>query len=96
MRTSEKYIERKLHEQIKQMGGLCIKLTTEYGYIGLPDRLCLLPHRVVFFVEVKSTGQTPRKIQTLMHSVLRNLGFKVYIIDSIEQLNKLMLEIKNQ
>jgi hypothetical protein len=89
---SEKVIERKLVERVKKAGGLCIKLLTSQ-YIGLPDRLCLFPNGKIIFVELKSTGQKPRKIQVFVHNKLRGLGFQVEVIDSIEGVENLVTEI---
>jgi hypothetical protein len=44
----------------------------------------------MFFVELKTTGKKPRKIQLYMHEALRNLGFEVYVIDKIEEARKLI------
>lgn len=85
-RTSEKYIERALVKHVEALGGLCIKLLTNH-FLGLPDRMILLPGGSMFFVELKSTGQKPRKIQEVVHKKLRALGFKVLVIDSVEQIN---------
>lgn len=87
-KESEKLIERKLVEHIKTKGGLCIKLLCDQ-FIGLPDRLCLLPNQKAVFVEVKTTGQKPRKIQALVHNKLRALGFRVEVIDSVEQIKNI-------
>lgn len=84
---SEKTIERVLVNLVKSKGGLCIKLLTNQ-FIGLPDRLCLFPHGAIAFVELKSTGQRPRKIQVLVHNKLRALGFRVEVIDTVEGVNK--------
>ena len=89
---SEKAIERKLVELVKKAGGLCIKLLTSQ-YIGLPDRLCLFPNGKIIFVELKSTGQKPRKIQVFVHNKLRSLGFQVEVIDSIEGVESLIFRI---
>lgn len=80
---SEKLIERKLVELVTSCGGMCIKLLSDY-ITGLPDRLCLFPGRITIFVELKSTGKKPRKIQVFMHNKLRALGFRVEVIDTIE------------
>lgn len=85
-RASEKYIERALVKHVETLGGLCIKLLTNH-FLGLPDRMVLLPGGSMFFVELKSTGQKPRKIQEVVHKKLRALGFKVLVIDNIEQIN---------
>lgn len=85
-KTSEKYIERTLVKHVETLGGLCIKLLTNH-FLGLPDRMVLLPGGKMFFVELKSAGQKPRKIQTVVHSKLRTLGFTVLVIDNVEQIN---------
>lgn len=93
IKESEKVIERKLVELIKAQGGLCIKLLCDQ-FMGLPDRMCLLPGRKIVFVEVKTTGQKPRKIQVYVHNQLKALGFRVEVIDSIEGVNRLIEQIK--
>ena len=80
---SEKVVERKLVELVKINNGMCIKLLCDQ-LIGLPDRLCLFPNHKMAFVETKTTGQKPRRIQAYMHKKLRALGFRVEVIDSIE------------
>lgn len=90
---SEKVVERKLTEAIKNLGGLSIKLLSDY-IIGLPDRLCLLPNQKVIFVELKTTGQKPRKIQIYMHNKLRQLGFRVEVIDSLSRLNEFIQSLE--
>lgn len=88
-KTSEKVIERKLVEAVKEKGGMCIKLLSDY-ITGLPDRLCLFPGQKAIFVELKTTGEKPRKIQVFIHNRLRALGFRVEVIDSVEGINSLM------
>lgn len=85
---SEKYIERKLVEHVKAKGGLCIKLLTD-RFSGLPDRICLLPYGTVKFVEVKSKGQRPRKLQRIILAKLARLGFECHTIDNIEQIKEI-------
>lgn len=84
LKESEKDIERCLTNLIKLNGGLCIKLLT-YQFLGLPDRMCLMPHAKIAFVELKSTGIKPRKIQLHVHDMLRKLGFRVEVLDTKEQ-----------
>lgn len=86
--TSEKKLERKLVEKIKAKGGMCIKLVVIHN-IGLPDRMCLLPGGKMFFCEIKSTGFKPSKIQKHYEKKLTGLGFKYYIVDNTEIINKL-------
>ena len=88
-KTSEKVIERKLVEAVKLKGGMCIKLLSDY-ITGLPDRLCLFPGQKAIFVELKTTGEKPRKVQAFVHNRLRALGFRVEVIDSVEGINSLI------
>lgn len=82
---SEKVVERKLVELVKINGGMCIKLLCDQ-LIGLPDRMCLFPGHKIVFVELKTTGQKPKRIQTYMHNKLRALGFRVEVIDTVESI----------
>lgn len=83
MIDSEKVVERKLVEAVKANGGMCIKLLCDQ-LTGLPDRMCLFPNHKIVFVELKTTGRKPKRIQLFMHDKLRALGFRVEVIDSIE------------
>ena len=80
---SEKLIERKLVELTKINNGMCIKLLCNH-ILGLPDRLCLFPGGKLAFVELKTTGEKPKRIQIFMHKKLRALGFRVEVIDTVE------------
>jgi hypothetical protein len=80
---SEKVVERKLVELVKINGGMCIKLLCDQ-LIGLPDRMCLFPGHKIVFVELKTTGRKPMRIQAYMHNKLRALGFRVEVIDTVE------------
>lgn len=80
---SEKVVERKLVELVKINGGMCIKLLCDQ-LIGLPDRMCLFPGHKIVFVELKTTGRKPKRIQACMHNKLRALGFRVEVIDTVE------------
>ena len=80
---SEKLVERKLVESVKANKGMCIKLLCDQ-LIGLPDRMCLFPGSKIIFVELKTTGKKPRRIQAYIHNKLRDLGFRVEVIDSVK------------
>ena len=92
--SSEKLIERKLVEAAKNKGGLCIKMLSDY-FTGLPDRLCLFPGRKAIFVELKTTGEKPRKIQVLVHNRLRALGFRVEVIDTLDDIKEFINSIED-
>lgn len=84
---SEKLIEKTLNAEVTKMRGWSLKLPCVY-VAGLPDRMVLLPGGVVFFAEIKSTGKKATPIQKLVHKKIRDLGFSVYVIDSLEQLHE--------
>lgn len=90
---SEKVVERKLVEAVKANGGMCVKLLCD-NLLGLPDRMVLMPYSKIAFVELKTTGQKPRRIQVFMHNKLRNLGFRVEVIDTIEGVNNFINSVK--
>lgn len=90
---SEKAIERTLVAEVKKCGGMCIKLLS-YHMVGLPDRLCLFPGYKIAFVELKTTGQKPRKIQAYMHNKIRALGFRVEVIDTVQGVINFIENIK--
>lgn len=83
MVDNEKVVERRLVELVKINGGMCIKLLCDQ-LIGLPDRMCLFPGHKIVFVELKTTGRKPKRIQAYMHNKLRALGFRVEVIDTVE------------
>lgn len=91
---SEKVVERKLVELVKMNGGMCIKLLCDQ-LIGLPDRMCLFPGHKMVFVELKTTGRKPKRIQMYMHNNLRALGFRVEVIDTVESVVNFVETILN-
>lgn len=92
---SEKLVERKLVELVKACGGMCIKLLCDQ-LIGLPDRLCLFPNGEVVFVELKTTGRKPARIQVFMHKKLRALGFRVEVIDTVQGVIDFVNSVKDE
>ena len=59
----------------------------------MPDRIVLLPGGHMAFVEVKAPGKKPRVLQTSRHTLLRRLGFRVYVLDNEEQIGGILDEI---
>lgn len=88
----EKQIEQKLVQEVRKNGGICPKFTAP-GFAGMPDRLVLLPYGRIAFVELKAPGRKPRPLQESRHRLLARLGFQVYVIDSPEQIEKIMAEM---
>ena len=88
----EKTLERKLVETVGRMGGYALKLTSP-GMAGFPDRLVLLPKGKMAFVEMKAPGQKPRPMQSFRHVSLRCLGYRVYVIDSVQKIYEALEEL---
>ena len=88
----EKKIEQKLVTAVKKHGGICPKFVSP-GFDGMPDRLLLLPHGRFAFVEVKAPNQKPRPLQLSRHKLLRRLGFRVYVLDALEDIDKIIKEV---
>jgi hypothetical protein len=83
----EKPIEARLKSRIADvLHGTAYKFTSPQRR-SVPDRLCLLPGGVVFFVECKATGKKPTPAQLGEHRRLRGLDFLVFIVDSYEDVD---------
>lgn len=89
----EKTIEQKFREAVRNAGGLALKFTSP-GWDGMPDRLALLPGGRMAFVEVKAPGKNPRPLQLARHRTLRQLGFRVYVLDDEKQIGGIIDEIR--
>ena len=88
----ETEIEKKLVLKVKAKGGIAPKFVSP-SYAGMPDRLVLLPGGVFAFAELKAPGMKPRPLQVARHRMLRSLGFKVYVIDEVEQIGGMLDEL---
>ena len=81
----EKAIEHHLVMETEKAGGKAVKLVSP-SFAGMPDRLILLAVGKMGFVEVKAPGQKPRPLQLKRHAMLRRLGYKVFVLDAIEEI----------
>ena len=88
----EKSIEARLSKAARKLGGLSLKLYSP-SYVGMPDRIVLLPGGTCAFVEVKAPGKRPRAVQLRRHSELRGLGFRVYVLDDPADIGRILGEI---
>jgi hypothetical protein len=88
----ERNVERKLTEAVRHSGGLALKFISP-NLNGVPDRLLLFPGGRMAFAEVKAPGEKPRPLQMHRIARLRELGFRVYVIDGVEQIGGVIREI---
>lgn len=91
-KTQEKLIEQKLVAEVKKLGGLCPKFFSP-SFDGMPDRIVLLPIGKIGFVEVKRKGMKPRPLQISRHKLLKRLGFKVFVLDDVEDIQEIIENI---
>lgn len=87
-------IEQALVAAVCSRGGLAWKFTSP-GTAGVPDRIVMLPQGRLAFVELKAPGKKPRSLQLLRFRQLRKLGFKVFVVDSKEQIGGVLDEIQS-
>ena len=91
----ESRIERRLKNEVERRGGKALKFTPQ-GYAGMPDRIILIPGGKTVFVELKAPGKKPRPLQVKRARELHTLGFRVYLIDSIESINSFIKEVMSR
>lgn len=88
--TREALLEQQLSRAVKKAGGYCIKLPAAW-YIGIPDRMLLLPGRVIF-VELKTDKGRASLAQKNWGSRLTKLGLTYLIIHGRDQLERFISE----
>lgn len=91
-KENEKTLEARLVREIEARGGMALKYTSQF-HRGIPDRICLLPCAMLTFVELKSTGKKPTKLQEHAMAQLRALDFDCRVIDSTEALDKFLQDV---
>ena len=87
--VSEKAIERYLVDEVKKLGGVCLKYSNQ-NMAGYPDRVALLPGGRTIWIELKSKGKKPTKLQTIRIDQLASLGHQVFVADSKERINEIL------
>jgi len=90
--VTEKYIEQKLVKAVKERGGIAPKFVSP-GLDGVPDRIVLLPMGRMAFVELKAPGKKMRPLQVKRKTQLEALGFLVYCVDDVEQIDEVLREM---
>lgn len=88
----EAFLEQKLVQAVQERGGQAFKFVSP-GAAGVPDRLLLFPRKKIAFCEVKAPGKKLRPLQSYRINQLRRMGFRVYVVDSEEQIGEMMNDI---
>lgn len=92
--VSEKAIERYLVDEVKKLGGVCLKYSNQ-NMAGYPDRLILLPGAITIWVELKSKGKHTTALQDIRLRALNKLGYDTYICDNKESIDKIIKTYSN-
>lgn len=92
---SEKKIEQKLVTETRKAGGLALKFVSP-GFAGVPDRIVLMDGGRVAFVEVKAPGKRPRALQRSRHALLRRMGFRVFVLDDVDEIPRILAAVKGE
>lgn len=90
----EKDLEKKLRICVKGMGGIALKFVSP-GFSGVPDRLVLMPSGRLYFVELKARGSKLRPLQVKRKAQLEKLGFLVYCVGSLDELEAFLEEVRD-
>ena len=88
----EKEIENQLVIAVRKRHGICPKWISP-GLSGVPDRMILMPGGRMAFAELKAPGKTPCPLQLMRKAQLERLGFRVFVIDSIQQIRGALDEL---
>lgn len=86
----EKRIEKELKNRVEKANGKCIKFISQ-GNNGMPDRIVLFPGGEIIFVETKRPkGGVLSEVQKYQHKLLRDLGQKVIVVWTIEDIEEVI------
>lgn len=86
----EREVEAALVKAVRDAGGTAYKFSSP-GHAGVPDRVCVFPpYGRIVFVEVKAPGKKPTALQWKEIRRLRNMGCRVEVIDSKEQIPEIL------
>lgn len=90
----ENAVERTLRNEIKRQGGWFLKFVSP-GTAGVPDRICLLPGRVLAFVELKAPGKKVKadSLQAFWGKELQRLGFRWHEVNTTEEARRLAADL---
>lgn len=90
---TENVLEKKICQCIKKRGGKAFKWLCP-STAGVPDRIAIFPQGNIIFIEVKRPDGTGRlsKRQQFMREKLEALGCMVWVVDSLDWLERSLEE----
>ena len=81
----ESAVEKAFVDAVRKAGGEALKFTSQ-SRTGVPDRLVLFFSGKAAFVELKAPGKQMRPLQRKRRKQLEALGFPVFCVDSMKQI----------
>lgn len=92
MRENE--VEKAFVDAVSDAGGRALKFTSQ-TMNGVPDRLVLLLGGKCAFVELKAPGKQMRPLQRKRRHQLEALGFPVFCVDRVEQIQPVIRALQH-
>lgn len=89
----ESMIEKAFVDAVHAEGGMAMKFTSQ-TMNGVPDRLILFKIGKCAFVELKAPGKQMRPLQRKRRKELEELGFPVFCVDRMEQIQPVIEALK--
>jgi len=89
----EKRIERKFIKEAKRRKLTFYKARTP-SRRSAPDRIGLIKGGVTVFIEFKKPGEVLRPAQSYCVRTLDELGFRTYLVSSLEEIDEVLDEIQ--
>lgn len=86
----EKDVENPVCKYARDRHGMKAEKFTSPGRRSVPDRLFTTINAFAFFIEFKAPGKTATKKQVKDHNERRAMGFKVFVVDDIDQGKKIV------
>lgn len=90
----ESVIENEFVKAVHEAGGFALKFTSQ-TMNGVPDRLILFKIGKCAFVELKAPGKQMRPLQRKRRLQLEEMGFPVFCIDRLEQIQPAIKALQN-
>jgi hypothetical protein len=87
--STEKSVEFFLSSEVTKRGGFCLKLDPR-NYKGLPDRLVILPSRIIFFEVKKPRRGVVSETQKWWNKKITDFEHECYIVKEKQQVIEIL------
>jgi len=92
-RTEKQKVEKPLIDGITRLGGKCHKFECP-GRVGAPDRIVIMPHGKIIFVELKTLEGRLSPMQMVWRDELIGLGCDWRCLSSREEVQEFVREME--